>query len=148
MSECQAHLENVLRDQYDSCIRFLKSRSSFFPSSVPLVMFNRPVLKRNCTFELIVRFESEIMFTMLSEINMISVFFLVYQVSLLVPNPSFGPFVMLNRPVLKRDCTFELIVRFQCEIHAYNILQDQYDSCFFWFIKTRFWFLIPVSVLL
>ena len=64
----------------------------FFPSSVPLVMFNRPVLKRNCTFELIVRFESEIMFTMLSEINMIPVFF--------------------------------------------------------WFIKSRFWSLIPVSALL
>ena len=38
---------------------------------------------------------------------------------------------MLNRPVLKRDCTSRLIVRFLFEIHAYNVLRDQYGSRFF-----------------
>ena len=45
--------------------------------------------------------------------------------------PSSGPFVMFNRPELTRDCTFELTVRFECEIHVDNVLREQYDSCFF-----------------
>ena len=67
-----------------------------FPSSVPLVMFNRPVLKRDCTFELIVRFEGEIHVYDVLRDQYDSCFFLVYQVPLLVPNPSLGSFVMFN----------------------------------------------------
>ena len=103
-------------------------------------MLNRPVLKRDCTSRLIVRFLFEIHAYNILRDQYDSYFFLVYQDSILVPNPSFCPFVMFNRPVLKRDCTFELIVRFQCEIHVDLVHRDQYDSCIFCLSNLAFGF--------